>query len=189
VRKTPPLASRRAAFLVLAATGVAWTVSAGLQGASRETPAQSPAVSQQEMPPGEGSQIVRTRCLVCHGPELIVQQRLSRDGWGRELDKMITWGAVVDEQEKGTLMDYLSVHFSEPSEARAVPASGPGADLVATRCLACHDARLIEQQRLSAAGWAREVDKMVGWGASLSDSETSLLIEYLAGLRSPILEP
>jgi hypothetical protein len=46
----------------------------------------------------------------------------------------------------------------------------------------CHDERLIDQQRLTASGWARTVEKMIGWGASLTDSEKTLLIEDLATL-------
>ena len=42
---------------------------------------------------------------------------------------------------------------------------GPGADVVRTRCLTCHQEDIIRQQRLTHQGWEREVDKMVRWGA------------------------
>jgi hypothetical protein len=48
------------------------------------------------------------------------------------------------------------------------------------RCLTCHDLGLIEQQRLTEAGWVREIDKMIGWGATLTESERDLLAAYLA---------
>jgi len=53
------------------------------------------------------------------------------------------------------------------------------------RCTGCHDQRLIEQQRLTAEGWAREVDKMVGWGASVTDAERQRLLQFLASRWSP----
>jgi mono/diheme cytochrome c family protein len=45
-------------------------------------------------------------------------------------------------------------------------------------CIACHSLRLIESQRLSAAAWQKEVDKMTGWGAIVDDRQ--LLLNYLA---------
>ena len=54
----------------------------------------------------------------------------------------------------------------------------PGRKAETTACVACHSTRLIDSQRLSAAAWAKEVDKMVGWGAGVSDKQ--LLIDYLA---------
>jgi hypothetical protein len=121
---------------------------------------------------------------------MIVEQRLSRDGWGREVDKMIGWGALVDELDRGPLLDYLSTHFGDPARARvSVSSEGSGAGLVAKRCLTCHDARLIEQQRLTPAGWTRTVDKMIEWGATVTDPEKSLLIENLAALPVPVSKP
>lgn len=45
-------------------------------------------------------------------------------------------------------------------------------------CLPCHSLRLIESQRLSAAAWQKEVNKMIGWGAVVPNR--SLLIDYLS---------
>jgi hypothetical protein len=49
-------------------------------------------------------------------------------------------------------------------------------------CTPCHSMRLIDSQRLSAAAWAKEVDKMVGWGAIVPDRQ--LLIDYLSSQYS-----
>jgi hypothetical protein len=46
---------------------------------------------------------------------------------------------------------------------------------------ACHGPSLIAQQRLDLAGWTREVNKMIGWGADVSVSDKDELIRYLAG--------
>jgi hypothetical protein len=39
---------------------------------------------------------------------LITQQRLTREGWGREVDKMVRWGARVPPEERGTLVEFLA---------------------------------------------------------------------------------
>lgn len=57
---------------------------------------------------------------------------------------------------------------------------GPGVEVVRRDCLVCHDSRLIVEQRLSQAGWKREVDKMIGWGAEVPAEDRDRLIDYLA---------
>ena len=54
-----------------------------------------------------------------------------------------------------------------------------------SRCLACHDMELIAQQRLTITGWTREVDKMIGWGAGVTDAEKGSLIQHLADRFGP----
>jgi hypothetical protein len=53
-----------------------------------------------------------TSCLECHEARIILQQRLSKAAWTREVDKMVKWGAVVDADDYGALIDYLSKNFS-----------------------------------------------------------------------------
>jgi hypothetical protein len=53
----------------------------------------------------------------------------------------------------------------------------PGRKAEQRSCTPCHSLRLIESQRLSAAAWQKEVDKMIGWGAVVPERQA--LIEYL----------
>ncbi len=146
-----------------------------------QTPA---ATSWQDLPAGPGVEVVRERCLLCHEADLIVQQRLSKPGWVREVDKMIRWGTVVTDAEKETIIEYLSGRFA-PRGASATALEGPGRKVFEEKCLLCHEADLTEQQRLSRAGWTREVEKMVRWGAEVSDAEKGPLVDYLAGKYKP----
>jgi mono/diheme cytochrome c family protein len=45
-------------------------------------------------------------------------------------------------------------------------------------CIECHSLRLVESQRLSRAAWEKEVNKMIGWGAPVSDRQ--VLVDYLS---------
>lgn len=133
----------------------------------------------------ERSDIVKTKCMVCHGDDVIRQQRLTREGWSREIDKMIGWGAAVTPQERPLLLDALTT-----TAGTGVPGPAPDATalvLLETRCQVCHDLRMIDQQRLDAAGWIREIDKMIAWGAAITPAQKAPLAALLVQRRAPVL--
>jgi hypothetical protein len=70
--------------------------------------AQGPA---PELPAAPITPKVKTACLECHDSGIIVQQRLDKKLWGKEVDKMIKWGALVEPQEREAFIDYLSTNF------------------------------------------------------------------------------
>ena len=137
------------------------------------------AARAEDLPQAPGREATELRCLTCHGVDIVGQQRLSATAWAREVEKMIGWGAVVGAAEKEDIVKYLSAQFGATSASPSEGKEDPAAALL-PRCLVCHDMRLIEEQRLAAAGWAREIDKMIAWGASLNESERDRLSEYLS---------
>ena len=48
------------------------------------------------------------------------------------------------------------------------------------RCLLCHGAALIAQQRKDAAAWGRTVTQMRTWGTQIQDEDQAALVAYLA---------
>lgn len=51
---------------------------------------------------------------------------------------------------------------------------------IETTCMsACHGGNLVAQQRLDRAGWTREIDKMIRWGAPVPAAEKDQWIEHL----------
>jgi hypothetical protein len=75
---------------------------------SQKSPA--PKVTE-DLPPGPMQTKATTSCLECHEARIILQQRLGKPAWTREVDKMIKWGAVVDAADRDALFDYLSTNF------------------------------------------------------------------------------
>jgi hypothetical protein len=71
-----------------------------------------------DLPPGPAQAKLRTACLECHDASIIVQQRLSKPAWTREVDKMIKWGALIEASDRDSFVDYLSTNFP-PDKAPA----------------------------------------------------------------------
>ena len=145
----------------------------------------STTIIGQELPAGPGRDLVTTRCASCHEPDLITQQRLTRAGWGRSLDKMVRWGATVEAGEREPMLDYLSAHFAPKPAASHLVATAGSEAIYKRACLTCHEDDLIESQRLSRAGWVREVDKMIRWGATVAPTDKDALVDYLAARYPP----
>src|ERR1700688_370864 len=70
---------------------------------------QKPAA---DLPLGPMQAKATASCLECHEARIILQQRLSKPAWTKEVDKMVKWGAVVDAADRDALIDYLSTNFS-----------------------------------------------------------------------------
>lgn len=74
-----------------------------------------------ELPAGPMQAKATTACTECHEARIILQQRLSKGAWTKEVDKMTKWGAVVDPADRDALIDYLSANFSPDKPAYEPP--------------------------------------------------------------------
>jgi hypothetical protein len=110
------LRSRRIAFKLLLSTAI--VVMASIAWAQSEPQAivglqKPPKISfAAPLPPGPMAEKATTACTECHEARIILQQRLSKAAWAKEVDKMTKWGAVVDAGDRDALIDYLSTNFS-----------------------------------------------------------------------------
>jgi cytochrome c5 len=83
-------------------------------------------------------------------------------------------GGKVDPDPALTVV----VRPAETAEIAALPDS-PGKAIVTERCLLCHGAGLIAQQRKDAAAWGRTVTQMRTWGTPIQDEDQTALVAYL----------
>lgn len=74
--------------------------------------AQMALAEPPKWPEGTGRSLVQRNCLICHSAELIQGQRLSRETWLKEVEKMAGWGSPIPAQEREALVDYLFEHYS-----------------------------------------------------------------------------
>lgn len=138
--------------------------------------AQAPA-----LPQSAGSEVASAKCLGCHGADLIVSQRLAQGGWDREITKMERWGARLTTEERAALLGYVVREFGlRPAASHDPQLVAAGEAVHTAACRTCHDTGFVEQQRLDAAAWGREVDKMVRWGAKVAADEKPALVAFLA---------
>jgi len=75
----------------------------------------------EDLPAGAMQAKATTSCTECHEARIILQQRLSKPAWTKEVDKMVKWGAVVDANDRDALIDYLSLNFGPDQPAYAPP--------------------------------------------------------------------
>jgi len=73
------------------------------------------------LPDGPVAAKVTTACTECHEARIILQQRLSKPAWTKEMDKMIKWGAVVDPADRDAFIEYLSTNFPPQKAAYKAP--------------------------------------------------------------------
>lgn len=164
--------------------------------------AGSTLTAQQQLPAGAGLDVLNKHCLSCHEADLITAQKLSLTGWTNSVAKMVRWGATTTPEEREILQPYLAQYFG-PKPVASHPSSDAGAGLALSErvarnasdprvegtykraCLTCHEADIIEQQKLTPTGWTRSVEKMMRWGASVSDTEKQPLVDYLASRFGP----
>lgn len=72
---------------------------------------RSQSASRSDLPEGPLEAKAVTACTECHEARIIVQQRLNKAAWTKEVDKMIKWGALVEPEDHDPLIDYLSTNF------------------------------------------------------------------------------
>jgi len=80
-------------------------------GAGVARPSAQAAKVNEDLPAGSMQAKATTACLECHEARIILQQRLNKAIWTKEVDKMVKWGAVVDPNDRDALIEYLSSNF------------------------------------------------------------------------------
>jgi cytochrome c5 len=85
----------------------------------------------------------------------------------------------------------LTLRTAAASQGGAQPTlpEGPGKDLVATRCVGCHDLNTVVGIRMDAAGWRDTVTRMVGNGAEVAAADAAVIVSYLAEHYGPTAKP
>lgn len=78
------------------------------------------AQSKSKLPQGDGRDTTEKLCGACHGTNLFVNRRDSREGWSGVVEDMIQRGAKGEDDQWGEVVDYLSSHLSKSTPVARV---------------------------------------------------------------------
>ena len=118
---------------------------------------------------GPGSDVFQRVCVLCHPPDRIVSVRKTKSEWEEVLDKMITKGAQLNDDNYGSIEEYLLRNYGKvnvnkamkddlvlvagvtPAEADGIikfrTENGPLADFAALTKVPGLDAKKLEEKR------------------------------------------
>ncbi len=66
------------------------------------------ATDESTLPPGPGKETTQRICGACHGAEIVLGRRMTRDGWSQLVVNMIQRGAKGTDDEFADVVDYLT---------------------------------------------------------------------------------
>jgi hypothetical protein len=84
---------------------------------------ESAPSANTQLPAGAMQEKAAEACSTCHEARIIVQQRLAKPAWAKEMDKMIKWGAEVEPKDRDALIDYFAANFGPDQPPYAAPRS------------------------------------------------------------------
>ena len=84
-----------------------------------------------------------------------------------------------------TLLALFGVVLTSQMVATQSLPPGPGADVLKSKCVVCHESDIITSQKLSLVGWTNSVAKMIRWGSQITPEEREVLQPYLAAHFGP----
>src|SRR5215469_11970682 len=76
-----------------------------------------------DLPSGDMQNKAHTACTACHDASIVVQQRLNKAAWTKEVDKMVKWGAILNASDRDALIEYLSSNFPPEKAPYVAPRS------------------------------------------------------------------
>ena len=55
----------------------------------------------------DGKAVLGSRCIRCHGVQELVEHSMTEDEWQITLDRMVSHGARLKNEERAALIEYL----------------------------------------------------------------------------------
>jgi cytochrome c5 len=144
--------------------------------------AVAPVQAQGPLPQGEGRDLVAVACTQCHALTPIVGVREGAAGWKNHVYNMVLRGAQLRPQEADTVIQYLAANFGPGASqlGKVTLPSGPGKELVETRCATCHDLERVTIVKRYKRDWPPIVANMITRGAVATPEEAHTIATYLA---------
>lgn len=131
-----------------------------------------------KLPDGPGKDTTVRVCGSCHGAEILMGRRESREGWSGIVEDMIQRGAKGTDDEYGEVVDYLTTHFSKSTPLAKINVNKAAAkDLVAGLGVADAQAEAIVHYREEKGDFKsiEDLQKVPGLDATVIKANKSKL--------------
>jgi mono/diheme cytochrome c family protein len=139
------------------------------------------------------SALVTSSCSTCHDLTGIEPGLYSEDDWSETVSRMLGYGLNISDEQFETIVSYLGSTPGAAGDAGAGPANdvaageddGFDADaaeaLLNGSCTVCHDLTGITSApgAYSEAEFRETIERMLGYGLSMSDSDIDMLVRFL----------
>lgn len=100
----------------------------------------------------------------------------TREEWEETLDRMIGYGAEISDEEKEVIIAYL---LDRDSGAMEASAEVDVEALIDEKVAGNHDLGRIFNADKTREEWEDTLDRMIGYGAQISEEEKEVIIEFL----------
>ena len=97
--------------------------------------AAAPRAQAQDLPDGEGKDVVIKSCTSCHDADNFTSKKHTKPEWKEVVDTMIAYGAEISDAQSDVITTYLAKNFGkgEAPAAGAAANNGGGAAWVVWR--------------------------------------------------------
>ena len=129
--------------------------------------------------------LLNSSCTTCHDLTSVQPGVFTAAEWMETINRMRGYGAPVSEDDAEVIIQYLASDQHLASDAEDADEGGE-ADaeaaqaLLNSSCTTCHDLAGVQPGLYTAAEWMETIDRMIGYGVSLTDEQTDLIVGYLA---------
>ena len=80
-------------------------------------------IAAQDLPDGPAKETFVKVCTQCHGVDIIVTLKHTKDEWKTVIDTMASYGASAKDEEFDAIIDYLAKNFGKPDTAANLKSS------------------------------------------------------------------
>jgi cytochrome c5 len=123
------------------------------------------------LPDGPGKKILEAACVSCHGLDVVISKKLSKQRWEVLVLGMTDERVPLSKAAQAELVEYLAANFGEKDR---------GKELVEEICSLCHEWQRVQTQHLTKDEWAGVIKGMIFEGAPVTDGEFDQIVNYLA---------
>ncbi len=145
-----------------------------------------------DLPRGPVRPIILRSCTACHGIDDYAFHAMDRAGWQALIETMKEKGAVISDEDRSILLDWLVAKFgpdSKPFQPGQAPpptlADGAARRLLQNACTTCHTLERVDAARFTQEKWQAIVVEMKNKGAELADEDVATLVEYFTRTHGP----